>query len=95
MDYVKFYKLKPGDRIVTPKSLAGIIQHHAVYLGQNYEGQDLIAENVYGKFVALSDSKKFFSEYPQITRIEAFNGLTLNAGLPLRELLSYWVNLIV
>lgn len=74
MDYVKFYKLKPGDRIVTPKSLAGIIQHHAVYLGQNYQGQDLIAENVYGKFVAVVAAKKFFDEYPQITRVEAFKG---------------------
>ncbi|MBP9924551.1 MAG: lecithin retinol acyltransferase family protein [Cyclobacteriaceae bacterium] len=74
MDYVKFYKLKPGDRIVASKSFAGIVQHHAIYLGQNYQGQDLIAENVYEKFVAVVDSKKFFAEYPQVTRIEAFKG---------------------
>lgn len=71
---VKHYKLKPGDRIVAPKSLAGIIQHHAVYLGKDHRGQDLIAENVYGKFVAVVDAKKFFAEYPQITRVEAFKG---------------------
>lgn len=71
---VKHYKLKPGDRIVTPKSLAGIIQHHAVYLGTDHRGQDLIAENVYGKFVAVVNAKKFFDEYPQITRVEAFKG---------------------
>jgi len=74
MDYIKFHNLKPGDRIVTPKSLAGIIQHHAVYLGQNQYGQDLIAENAYGKFVAIADAKKFFDEYPQITRVEVFKG---------------------
>lgn len=88
MDYVKLYKLKPGDRIVTPKSLAGIIQHHAVYLGQNYEGQDLIAENVYGKFVALSESKKFFSEYPQITRVEAFKGTNIERRVAVERALK-------
>lgn len=77
MDYVKFYKLKPGDRIVAPKSLAGIIQHHAIYLGQNHHGQDLIAENAYGKFAAVVDAKKFFTEYPQITRVEEFKGNNL------------------
>ncbi len=71
---IKHYKLKPGDRIVAPKSLAGIIQHHAVYLGTDHRGQDLIAENVYGKFVAVVNAKKFFDEYPQITRVEAFKG---------------------
>lgn len=77
MDYVKFYKLKPGDRIVAPKSLAGIIQHHAVFLGQDHHGQDLIAENAYGKFVAVVLAKNFFAEYPQITRVEAFKGNNL------------------
>ena len=71
---VNHYKLKPGDRIVAPKSLAGIIQHHAVYLGTDHRGQDLIAENVYGKFVAVVDAKKFFAEHPQITRVEVFKG---------------------
>lgn len=74
MDYVSYYELKPGDRIVAPKSLAGIVQHHAVYLGQDHQGQDLIAENAFGKFVAVVNAQAFFNEYPQVTRVESFKG---------------------
>ena len=72
MDYIKYYNLKPADRIVVPKSLAGIVQHHAVYLGQNYSGQDLIAENVAGKFVRVVTADDFFQANPKVTRIERF-----------------------
>lgn len=74
MNFVQLYNLKPGDRIVAAKSIAEIIQHHAVYLGQDHNGQDLIAENVYGKFVAIVNAKNFFDNYPQITRVETFSG---------------------
>jgi|GEM_PF-5811160 len=43
MNYVNFYKLKPGDKIVVPKSWLRLIQHHVIYLGQDHFGQDLIA----------------------------------------------------
>ena len=85
---LKHYKLKPGDRIVTPKSLAGIIQHHAVYLGTDHRGHDLIAENAYGKFVAVVDAKKFFAEYPRITRVEAFKGNSLERRVAVERALK-------
>lgn len=74
MSYIKYYGLKPADRIVVPKSIAGIIQHHAVYLGQDYQGQDLIAENVYGMYVRVVTANEFFSKNPKVTRIEPFKG---------------------
>lgn len=74
MNYITYYNLKPGDRIVTPKSFFGMIQHHAIYLGQNYYGQDLIAENAYGKYVQIVTAENFFLEYPEVTRIIRFKG---------------------
>ncbi len=85
---VNHYKLKPGDRIVAPKSLLGIIQHHAVYLGTDHRGQDLIAENVYGKFVSVVNAKKFFAEYPQVTRVEAFKGNNLERRVAVERALK-------
>ncbi len=37
--------LLPADRIVVPKSVLRIVQHHALYLGKNHQGIDLIANS--------------------------------------------------
>lgn len=74
MDYVKFYNLKPADRILVPKSLAGIIQHHVIYLGCNHLGQHLIAENVVGYCVRVVGIEQFFAENPSATKIIRFEG---------------------
>lgn len=74
MSKIQYYDLKPADRILSPKSLFGIIQHHAVYLGRNYQGQDLIAENAFGKYVRIVTAEEFFREYPTVTRIDRFQG---------------------
>ena len=47
--------LGTGDKIVVPKSAFNIIQHHAVYLGKNYFGQEILAENQIGNGVQLID----------------------------------------
>lgn len=52
--------LEPGDRIVVPKSLFGIIQHHALYLGYDSLGQHLICENIIGVGVKLTRVDVFF-----------------------------------
>jgi hypothetical protein len=66
--------LEPGDRIVVPKSLFGIIQHHALYLGYDSLGQHLICENIIGVGVKLTRVDVFFQDVRSITRIEKFQG---------------------
>lgn len=66
--------LKPGDRIVVPKSGLRIVQHHALYLGRNYQGLDLIAENKIGFGVRLVAVGEFLKDVIEITRIERFKG---------------------
>lgn len=55
MDRIITNEIKPGDRIVTAKSIMGIIMHHAVYLGTDHFGKHLIAENEFGKTCQGSD----------------------------------------
>jgi hypothetical protein len=74
MDYIKLYNLKPGDRIISPKSVLGIVKHHAIYLGQNFDGQHLIAENTFGKYVRIVLAEEFFTEYDEVTQIDPFIG---------------------
>ena len=74
MNYINFYNLKPGDRIITPKSPIGLIQHHVIYLGKNFENQDLIAENAFGKYVRVVTAEEFFTEYNHTPKIVSFQG---------------------
>lgn len=66
--------LMPADRIVVPKSGLRVVQHHAVYLGQNQKGQDLLAENKIGFGVRLITADEFFKDVIEVTRIEKFTG---------------------
>lgn len=72
--YIKKYKLKPGDRIVTPKSELRFVQHHVIYLGKNFQGTDLIIENKQGFGVRVISADNFFNEIIEIDRIEHFKG---------------------
>jgi hypothetical protein len=45
--------LQPADRIVVPKSDLRWVQHHAIYLGKDVDGTDLIAENKFGRGVQI------------------------------------------
>lgn len=66
--------LKPADRIIVPKSRLRMVQHHALYLGQNYQGVHLIAENKIGFGVRLISFDDFFNGVSEITKIERFAG---------------------
>jgi hypothetical protein len=74
MNIVKHFNLEPGDRIIIPKSLLGLVQHHALYLGYNNLGQHLICENVFGVGVKLTRVEDFFDDVKSVTRIEKFQG---------------------
>lgn len=74
LQLIKHFNLEPGDRIVIPKSLLGLVQHHALYLGYDEFGQHLICENVIGVGVKLTRVEIFFHDVKSITRIEKFHG---------------------
>lgn len=63
--------LQCGDRMVTPKSGAGLIQHHVIYLGW-IDYDYWIIENKDGIGVRLITMREFFKEGVIITRIEKF-----------------------
>ena len=68
------FRVQPGDRLIVPKSGFRIIQHHALYLGQDSLGTDWIAENKVGIGVRLITADNFFKDVIEITKIERFNG---------------------
>jgi hypothetical protein len=74
LQLIRQFNLEPGDRIVVPKSLVGIIQHHALYLGYNDLGEHLICENMIGVGVRLIRVNDFFKDVISVTRIEKFQG---------------------
>lgn len=74
LELIKHFNLEPGDRIVIPKSLLGLVQHHALYLGYDEFGQHLICENVIGVGVKLTRVENFFQDVKSITRIEKYQG---------------------
>lgn len=71
---IQKYKLQPADRIVVPKSQWRVVQHHAIYLGKNALGVDLIAENNSDYGVRIITADNFFRTVGDITRIEKFKG---------------------
>jgi hypothetical protein len=71
---VKQHNLKPADRIIVPKRGFEIVQHHAIYLGQNRYGEDLIAENTIDHGVRIISATEFFKDITRIVRIEKFLG---------------------
>lgn len=73
-DHILMNHLKPADRLVVPKSALGLVQHHAIYLGQDYLGRDLIAENIVGRQVCITTAEAFFAKNPSIHQIERFQG---------------------
>ncbi|OYX22916.1 MAG: hypothetical protein B7Z06_10970 [Flavobacteriales bacterium 32-35-8] len=74
LQLIRKFDLEPGDRIVVPKSLLGVIQHHALYLGYNNLGQHLICENIIGIGVKLTRVEDFFQNITLVTRVEKFEG---------------------
>lgn len=77
--------LKPADRIVVPKSEFRLIEHHAIYLGRNHLGQELIIENKIGKGVQIITAEEFFNDVLEITRIEPFIGTEYERSLALKR----------
>lgn len=66
--------LKPGDRLVLPKSNLGLVQHHAIYIGNDAYGNRQYIENYIGKGVQRVDENYLFRDGYHLTRVEPFIG---------------------
>ena len=66
--------LRPGDRLVLPKSEWNLIQHHVIYIGIDANGNRLYIENFAGKGVQLVNENHLFRDWYYVTRIEPFVG---------------------
>ncbi|HRN48398.1 lecithin retinol acyltransferase family protein [Agriterribacter sp.] len=66
--------LRPGDRLVLPKSEWDLIQHHVIYIGTDANGNRSYIENFAGKGVQLVNEKRLFRDGHYVTRIEPFVG---------------------
>lgn len=66
--------LKPGDRLVLPKSDLGFVQHHAIYIGNDAYGKRLYIENYIGKGVQIVSEQHLFRDGYHLTRIEPYLG---------------------
>jgi uncharacterized protein YycO len=71
---IHYYGLKPADKVVVPKSNWRVVQHHAIYLGQDDYGRHWMVENTIGIGVRLIEASAFFNGVLEITRIERFTG---------------------
>lgn len=66
--------LRPGDTVVVPKSDMRLIQHFAIYLGQDEYGEHWFSDNMPGTGVRVITAADFFRGVLEITRVERFNG---------------------
>lgn len=71
LQLVNHLKLQPGDRVVVAKSLFGLIQHHAIYVGSNNHDYWII-ENKEGYGVRVITVAEFLAGVDKVTRIEPF-----------------------
>lgn len=88
LQLIRRFNLESGDRVIVPKSLLGLVQHHALYLGYNEFGEHLMCENVIGNGVILTRVDSFFQDIKSVTRIEKFNGNNLQRKLIVQKALS-------
>jgi len=88
MTYASIYNLQPADRIVTPLFKTEITQHHAIYLGFNELGQELIAENHINDGVRIITAVQFLGENPKLTRIQKFQGNSFQRNLAVNKAAS-------
>lgn len=77
--------LKPGDRLVLPKSDFCLVQHHAIYIGNDANGKRKYLENYIGKGVQLVSEQYLFRDGLHVTRIEPFKGSEIQRAAALKR----------
>ena len=88
LQLIRHFNLEPGDRVIVPKSLLGLVQHHALFLGYNEFGEHLMCENVIGNGVIITRVDSFFQDIKSVTRIEKFIGNNLQRKLIVQKALT-------
>jgi len=68
MNYALKYGLRPADRIIEPIFQTGLTKHHAIYLGQDRQGREWIAENYKFGGVRLVNAQDYFKKGKLIKR---------------------------
>jgi len=66
--------LHPGDRIVAPKSLLDMVQHHALFWGYDVHGHAWVVENLVNVGVTYTRFDHFMLRVRSINRIVRFRG---------------------
>lgn len=88
MKYQKLYNLEPGDGIVEPLFQTGLSMHHAIYLGSDDRGIELIAENHKSFGVRVVEANTFFRTVKRIERITKFIGTAAQRKLAIERALA-------
>jgi hypothetical protein len=83
--FILKYNLKPGDRIVTPRSGWRLIQHHAIYWGLDNSGVHWVIENKDNIGVRFITLEKFLENVFEIKRIEYFKGNDIERRIALER----------
>lgn len=66
--------LQPGDRVITNKSLFGIVKHHSLYVGMDTGWNAWVIENVAGNGVRWTRLDELIQRNGHITGIERYYG---------------------
>lgn len=73
MSYAEEHNLRPGDELISSIFKTGLPQHHAVYLGPDDYGIDVISENDAKEGVRLVTARDYFSRVKKF-KVKAFEG---------------------
>lgn len=85
---IKKYGLLLGDEIIVPKSGFNIVQHHALYIGNDAYGSHWIVENNYQAGVRKVEASRFFQENPIINKVNRFFGTDQSRDCVVKDALS-------
>lgn len=72
----KFYlnTLQLAGRLVIPKNGLSLVQHHAIYLGKDNNGNRMYIESAIGRGVQIVNEAYLFRDCYEFTRVERFTG---------------------
>lgn len=85
---VRAHNLKPGDRLISPKSAFGLIKHHAFYLGYDVYGNHYMIENLDTTGVSLTRLNTYFEKNPAIVAYKRYSGSNEQRKVMIQKALS-------
>ena len=85
---VRAHNLKPGDRLISPKSAFGLIKHHAIYLGYDENYNHYMIENLDTTGVSLTRLDTYFLKNPEIVAYKRYSGSNEQRKVMIQRALS-------